>query len=122
MVVEISNKTLIGAKPLRISFSKLDSFIRVYDGTRYLVLFCPEKYYAICNRIRYLVGQESDMTLVYFCNYVSIKIDSCDSLPLEKVWILHNVCLMLKYRLSQFLIRIKNITVIIFSSKSISIN
>ena len=37
-----------------ISFDKVDIFIRVYDRTRYLVLFVPEKYDAICNRIRYL--------------------------------------------------------------------
>ena len=30
-------KTLIGAKPLRIRFNDLDGFIRVSDGTRYLV-------------------------------------------------------------------------------------
>ena len=33
----ISYKTLIGAEPLRIRFDKVDGFIRVYDGTRYLV-------------------------------------------------------------------------------------
>ena len=26
-------------KPLRIRFDKVDRFIKVYDGTRYLVLF-----------------------------------------------------------------------------------
>ena len=35
----ISYKTFIGAKPLRISFDKVGRFIRVYDGTRKLVLF-----------------------------------------------------------------------------------
>ena len=42
-VYDISYKTLIGAKPLRIRFDKVDGFIRIYDGTRYLVLFDPEK-------------------------------------------------------------------------------
>ena len=37
-------KTLIDAKPLRIRFDRVDEFIRVYDGIRYLVLFGPEKY------------------------------------------------------------------------------
>ena len=36
-------KTLTGAKPLRIGLDKIDGFIRVYDGTRYLVLFGDEK-------------------------------------------------------------------------------
>ena len=39
-----SKKILIGAKPLSIRFDKVDGFIRVYDGTRYLVLFGPQKY------------------------------------------------------------------------------
>ena len=34
-IYEISCKTLIGAKPLCIRFSKIDGFIRIYDGTRY---------------------------------------------------------------------------------------
>ena len=36
-------KTLIGAKPLRIRFDKVNGFIRIYDGTRCLVLFGDEK-------------------------------------------------------------------------------
>ena len=31
-------------------------FIRIYDGTRYLVLFGSEKYNAIYNRFKYLLG------------------------------------------------------------------
>ena len=41
LVYVISYKTLIGAKPLRIRFDKVEGFIRVYDGNRY---FSPEKY------------------------------------------------------------------------------
>ena len=37
-------KTLIGAKPLCIRFDKINGFIGVYDGTKYLVLFGVEKY------------------------------------------------------------------------------
>ena len=29
-------RSLIGAKPLRIRFDKIDGLIRIYDGTRYL--------------------------------------------------------------------------------------
>ena len=39
----ISCKTLIGAKPLYISFNKIDGFIRVYDGIINLVLFGAEQ-------------------------------------------------------------------------------
>ena len=45
LVFNISYKTFIGAKPLRIRFDKVDEFIRVYNGTRYLVLFGSEKYW-----------------------------------------------------------------------------
>ena len=39
LVYNISNKTLIDAKPLHIRFDKIDGFITVYDGTRYFILF-----------------------------------------------------------------------------------
>ena len=39
------------SKPLRIKFNKIDGFIRIYDGTRYLVLFGSEKYDSIYNKI-----------------------------------------------------------------------
>ena len=41
---------------LRIRFDKIDDFIRVYDRTRYLVLFRSEKCKSIYNKIRYLIG------------------------------------------------------------------
>ena len=43
--------TLIGAKPLHISFNKEDWFIRVHGGTRYLVSFGPKKYDAIYEKV-----------------------------------------------------------------------
>ena len=42
LVYDISYKALIGAKPFGIRFHKVDRCIRVYDGTRCLVLFGPE--------------------------------------------------------------------------------
>ena len=47
---------MIGAKSLRIRFDKVDGFIRVDNGNGYLVLFAPEKYDAIYNRIRYVIS------------------------------------------------------------------
>ena len=96
MVYDISYKTLISAKPLCTSFDKVDGFIRVYDGTRYLVLFSPEKYDAICNRIRYLISQRSGITYVTSHDYARIKVDSYDSLPLKKTLTFHNVIILLK--------------------------
>ena len=57
MIYEISYKNLIGWKPFRIRFNQIAVFIRIYDGTRYLLLFGLEKYDDIYNRIRYLISQ-----------------------------------------------------------------
>ena len=43
LVYNISHKTLIDGKSLRIRLDIIDGFITVYDGTRYLVLFGSEK-------------------------------------------------------------------------------
>ena len=64
MVYSISYKRFIDTKPLCIRFDKIDWFIRVYDGTRYLALFEIEKYGFICNQIRYLVRLKSGITYV----------------------------------------------------------
>ena len=64
---------MIGAKPLRIRFDKIDGFIKVYDGTRYLVLFVGEKYDFIYNRIRYLIQVKRCIMDFISHNYVKIK-------------------------------------------------
>ena len=90
-------KSLISAKPLRIRFTwYIDVFIRVYDGTRYLVLFEGEKYDFIYNRIRYLIGVKSGITYVVSYSYAKIKVDSYDYLHLEKTLTFHNVIIHIK--------------------------
>ena len=96
LIYDISYRTLIGAKPWRIMFDKVEGFIRVYDGATYLILFGPEKYDAIYNRIRYLISQKRSITYVFSHNYAKIKIESYDSLPLEKTLSLHNVIILIK--------------------------
>ena len=56
LIYDISYKTLIGSKPLRIRFDKIDGITRIYDGARYLRLFGTKKYDAIYDRIRYLTS------------------------------------------------------------------
>ena len=80
---------MIGDKPFGIRFDKIDRFIRVYDGARYLVLFGGEKYDLIYNRIRYPTGVKSGIMHVISLNYPKIKVDSYDSLPLEKTLTFH---------------------------------
>ena len=78
-------KTLIEIKPLRIRFDKIDWFIRIYDGTRCLVLFGSEKYDAINNRIRYLISLKSSITYISCHYYAKIKADCYDSLPIHQI-------------------------------------
>ena len=59
-------KNLIGQKPLRIRFNKIDGFIRSYDGARYLVSPGPEKKNdALYNRIRCLISLKSSITYIF---------------------------------------------------------
>ena len=59
---------------MRVRLDKVDEFIRGCDGTRYIVLFHPEKYDAIYNRIRYLTGVKRGITYVISHNYARSKI------------------------------------------------
>ena len=62
MIYNISYKAIIDPKLLRIRFDKKDRFIKVHDGTRCLTFFGSEKYDAIYNRVRYLIGLKSSIT------------------------------------------------------------
>ena len=77
-------KVLIDCKPSRIRFEKIDGFIKVYDGTWYLVLFWSEKYDSIYDKIRYLISVKIDVTYIISHNYAKIKVDLYNSLLLEK--------------------------------------
>ena len=84
LVYSISYKILIDSEPLHIIFDKIDGFIRVYNGTCYLVLFRSEKYYSIYERIKYFNSH----------NYAAIKVDSYDFLPLGKTMIFCNFTIL----------------------------
>ena len=38
LIYDISHKTFVGSKPLRIWFDKINEFIEIYDGIRYFVI------------------------------------------------------------------------------------
>lgn len=42
LTYNISYKTLISTKPLHVRFDEQDGFIKVSNGTRYLILFDPK--------------------------------------------------------------------------------
>ena len=78
-IYDISYKTLISSKPLRIRFYKIDGIVRIYDGTRYLTLASTIK-----------ISR-------YFSHYfVKIKVDSYNSLLIEKTLTLYNVIIFIK--------------------------
>ena len=91
LIYDILHKDLIGAKPFRTKYNQVDGCIRVYDGSKYLVLFGLEKYDAIYNRIRYLISQKSGITYAFCHYYAKINVDSYDPLPPEKTKTLHNI-------------------------------
>ena len=70
---------------MHIRFDKTDGFIRIYNGTRYLTLFGSEKCDAIYSRIRYLTSQKNDITYIFSHWFTKIKIESYDSLSIEKI-------------------------------------
>ena len=96
MIYDITYKTLIDPKPLSIRFNKIDGCIRIYDRTRYLTLFGSENYDAIYNRIRYLISLKGSITYIFSHYFAKVKVDSFDSLPIEKRLTLHNVIILIQ--------------------------
>ena len=78
-----------------VRFDKIDEIISIYDGTRNLTLSGTKKY-AIYNRIRYLISLKISITYIFSHYFVKIKVDSYDSLPIEKRLSLHNIIIHIK--------------------------
>ena len=78
LIYDISYKTFMGAKQLRIRSDEIDGFIQVYDGTRYLVFFGSGWYDAIGNRM----NEKSGITYSINHNCGRIRIASYNSLPI----------------------------------------
>ena len=77
----------MGEKLLRICFDKIDGFIKIDDGIIYLVLL---KYNEIYDRIRYLISKKSGITNSINHNFTRIRIDSYNSLSIEKILTFYN--------------------------------
>ena len=60
------------------------------------MLFGPEKYDAILDRIRYFIKLKSGISYIVSHNYPIIKIESDDDLPLEKALAVHNFAMLIK--------------------------
>ena len=61
---------------LRNGFDKIDGFIRIYDGTRYLRFFGSEKCDAIHGKIRYLISLKCSITQTFSHYFAKNKVDS----------------------------------------------
>ena len=53
------------AKSFRIRFDNVKVFIRVYNGTRYLILYGPGKNDAIYNKNNYLISQKKELNVLF---------------------------------------------------------
>ena len=70
----------MGLISLRISFHEIDGFIKSYDE--------------IYDRIKYLISEKCSNTDSTNHNFVIIRIDLYNSLPIEKILTFHNVKLL----------------------------
>ena len=87
----------MGSKPLHMMFNKIDGFIKIYDGIKYLILFNNHfPYDEICDKIKYLISEKSGITDSVNYNFARIRIDSYNSLPIEKILSFHNVIIVIK--------------------------
>ena len=96
LIYDISYKTSMDAKPLRIRFNKIDRFIKTHNGIRCLVLFDYGFFDKTCDRLKYLIGEKRGITDSINHNYEKIRIDSNNYLPIEKILTFHNVIILIK--------------------------
>ena len=95
LIDDISNKTFMGSMPLRIRFNKIDSFIEINNEIKYLMVdhSWVDK---IFDSIKYLISEKSGTTDSIDHNFARIRIDSYNSLPIEKILTFHNVMILIK--------------------------
>ena len=87
-----------------IRFDKIDGFIRVRGGEfRYLVLFGYGLFDKIYGKIKYLISEKNGITDSVNHNFGKIRTDSYNSLPIEKIWVFHNMIILI----DRLLLRIK---------------
>ena len=89
-------KTFMGSNPLRIRIDEMESFIKIYDGVRYLLLFGSRLYDAIYNKIGYLISGKIGITDSIIDSFSRTRIDSYNSFPIEKTLTFHNVIILIK--------------------------
>ena len=79
-----------------IRFDEIDGLIKIHDEIRYFALFDCWWCDKICNRIKYVISEESGVTDSINHTFARIIIDSYNSLPIEKILTFHNVIILIK--------------------------
>ena len=77
---------------MRIRLDKIDGFIKIHDKIKYLVLLD----YRVCDKVKYLTSEKSGITDSINHTFERIRIDSYNSLPIEKIFTFHNVIIIIK--------------------------
>ena len=93
LIYNISYKTFMGEKPSRIWFNKIDGFIKIGNVVRYLGLL---KFNEVYERIKFLISEKSGIADSINYNFARIRIDSYNSLPIEKILTFYNVTILIK--------------------------
>ena len=81
---------------MRIKFNKINGFIKIHSGIRCLVLLDYGWFDKICDTIKFLISEKSGITGSINHNFGKIRIDSYNSLPIEKIMTFHNVIILIK--------------------------
>ena len=79
-----------------IRFDNIDRFVKIHNKIRYLVLFDYSYCDKICDKIKYLLSEKSGIADSINHNFVRIRIDSYDSLPIQKTLTFHNTIILIK--------------------------
>ena len=80
---------------MHIRYNKIDGFIKICNKIRYLALFdewCGKN----CDRIKYLISEKSGIADNFNHNFGINRIDSFNSLPIEKILTFYNVIILIK--------------------------
>ena len=64
LVCKISCKTFMSSISLCIRFDKIDTWIKIYDGIRYLVILDRNWFEKICDNIKYFVTKKKVLQIV----------------------------------------------------------
>ena len=81
---------------MRIGYDEIHGFIKIQDRIRCLILFGYGWFEKICDKIKYLVSEKSGIADSINHNFSRIRIDSYNSLLIDKILSFHNAIILIK--------------------------